>query len=264
MPDILVDDSVFVLEHVATENIYYSVFDITDVSDAVTVVMESFFRVERVPSLPTSKGSGSFSRRFSTPVTLRVPAATGLGYLGAILSQRVPTASASATMSVASIGFTCGDTRVPLWSMTGGFGGVAEATVPVWELSAEFYSAGTFSLDAVVPVWSLSAEFLYPYMFSLNRQAPAWIGQGTISLVELSASLDARIPGAFQFLGIMYENGGFMLNRPTPVRRLESSMYSGGMELEAVVPAWMVASAHDAEARDATRFTAYVLKYYRP
>lgn len=242
-------------------------YDSVSVLESTTLSVIGHFKQLDILNIPVRRVYGEFLRVFSkrhlgVSVPLRIPVRTGLGYFGARLSEeRIPTRSASATVADPSIGLVGGVNTLPVWSGTGRFGSRLEGKIPVRILSASFDLAGIFSLDSVIPVRSLTANFGYPSSFTLSRQIPVWMGQGSMELLELTASLAASIPGAFIFTGKMYEVGDFRLAGNIPVRRLESSIYassfSGDMEIPVPVPDVLIISQH-------TRFSDYVLRYTRP
>ena len=266
---ISVTDSVAVAEFVSLSP-KPDVTDSVSVLEAVTVIQHNILKQHEAMIMPVWELSGSFAQAFTLESSsLKIPGRSILGTFGASLSEReIPLRTVSASMAANDVGLSGGANKAPTWSCTGQFGSRLSERIPPRSLEASFNLAGILSLDAIIPVRRLSASFKYPSSFTLNRQIPIWIGEGSLVLSSLGASLASKIPGAFVFSGSMHEVGGFRLAQNIPVRRLESSMFTGGMYLDADIPVWImggrIGDSTGGVISYHSRFTDYILRYIRP
>lgn len=247
-----------------------TVYDSVSILDTPTAVLVSYLEQLEEMRLPTWELVGSFAASFIGSQA-KLPTVSGLGYFGARLSEeRIPLRTISANVADTDIGLYGGVNKLPTYSMSGSFGMRLNEYIPLLTLSASFDLAGVFSLDTNIPVRRLSASFRYPDSFTLSRQIPIWIGQGSLVLDTYAANLNVNIPGAFIFSGALRDDTVFNVAAYIPVWRLESSMYSGDMWLDAEIPMWIMEGSGAGVVSGGgvisyhSRFTDFILRYIRP
>lgn len=217
-------------------------------------------RVSGYPRMPVRELYASFTPSFS--LDAKMPQRFLQGSFGGSLDGKLPARSLSASFVTPSEYISVAGS-FPTRSLEAAFGGFLSGKIPVRSLSAGFTVEGYFTLDKKKPVWQLSSELSAPRTFSLDAKMPVRTVSLSLEVESISLELDVkRPPGVLS--ASMLQDGIINLEVDIPARRLTSSIYDSGFDLDVIRPVWIIEEALDGKMSYSAKYTDYILRYIRP